>query len=162
MTYRFGKSLSTSGPYGPTVQCRPAAMPSRPPAPCTYPGCACFAVRMSRCAAHQRQPFSGNQTRNTSSRVLVPTAPPLVSANYKRYDSLYKTEQWRRMRAAHLAAYPLCVVCGAAGTVADHVVPHRGDARLFFNRGNLQTLCARDHQRKTAAEIRSRAAQSER
>jgi len=29
--------------------------------------------------------------------------------------------------------------------VADHVVPHRGDRRLFFDLGNLQTLCKSCH-----------------
>jgi len=29
--------------------------------------------------------------------------------------------------------------------VADHVVPHRGDRRLFFDLGNLQTLCKTCH-----------------
>jgi len=34
----------------------------------------------------------------------------------------------------------------AAATVADHVIPHRGDKKLFFNSG-LQSLCASCHSR---------------
>lgn len=44
-----------------------------------------------------------------------------------------------------LADEPLCRTCAKAGrvtaaTIADHVIPHRGDERLFFE-GELQSLC---------------------
>ena len=50
--------------------------------------------------------------------------------------------RWRRARAAYLARHPLCVPCQAAGrlvpaTVVDHVVPHRGDQRLFWDEAQL-------------------------
>ena len=50
--------------------------------------------------------------------------------------------RWRRARRRFLARHPLCVACGAAGrlepaTVVDHVVPHRGDPVLFWDRGEL-------------------------
>ena len=58
--------------------------------------------------------------------------------------------RWQRAREAFLAEHPLCVMCQAEGrvepaTVVDHVVPHRGDERLFWDRGNWQSLCARCH-----------------
>ena len=67
--------------------------------------------------------------------------------------------RWRRARAAYLARHPLCVPCAAAGrlepaTVVDHVVPHRGDAVLFWNQANRQGLCKRCHDAKTACEGR--------
>ena len=68
------------------------------------------------------------------------------------YHGLYATSRWRAMRNAFLKANPFCVSCGAAATVADHVIPHRGDEALFFDTGNLQALCARCHSRKTLAE----------
>jgi 5-methylcytosine-specific restriction enzyme A len=67
--------------------------------------------------------------------------------------------RWRRARAAHLARHPLCVRCAAAGrlapaTVVDHVVPHRGDLTLFWNKANWAALCKRCHDAKTAREGR--------
>src|SRR2546430_12744082 len=35
-------------------------------------------------------------------------------------------------------------------TVVDHVVAHKGDARLFWDRSNLRALAKRCHDRKTA------------
>jgi 5-methylcytosine-specific restriction enzyme A len=66
------------------------------------------------------------------------------------WQRLYKTPAWRALRRAHLRDHPLCVMCErqgiiCAGSVADHVIPHRGDRALFFNPRNLQTLCATHH-----------------
>ena len=63
---------------------------------------------------------------------------------------LYDTRRWKRARRLFLAAHPLCVMCTAAGrtslaTVTDHVVPHKGDAELFWDPENLQSLCAPCH-----------------
>jgi 5-methylcytosine-specific restriction protein A len=54
--------------------------------------------------------------------------------------------RWRRARAAFLAQNPLCASCKADGrlvpaTVVDHVVPHGGDERLFWDEGNWKGLC---------------------
>lgn len=73
--------------------------------------------------------------------------------------------RWERARAWFLRRYPLCgdrpaslpprlSVCRADGqvtpaTVVDHVVPHRGDPGLFWDRTNWQALCASCHARKT-------------
>lgn len=56
--------------------------------------------------------------------------------------------RWQQRRAHQLAMEPLCRFCEARGlfvaaTVADHVVPHRGDPVLF--EGPLQSLCAGCH-----------------
>ena len=37
-------------------------------------------------------------------------------------------------------------------TDVDHIVPHRGDARLLYDENNLQSLCKSCHSRKTATE----------
>jgi hypothetical protein len=63
----------------------------------------------------------------------------------------YGLARWKRLRAAQLAAYPLCCMCEAEGqievaTVADHVKPHHGDRELFWG-GALQSLCAHHHNR---------------
>lgn len=73
--------------------------------------------------------------------------------------------QWREARQVWLSQHPLCVFCEAVGrvtaaSVVDHVIPHRGDARLFWDRGNWQSLCASCHsstkQAQEAAEIYGR------
>lgn len=57
--------------------------------------------------------------------------------------------QWRKRRLAQLQAEPLCKLCMdlhgrvTQATVADHIVPHRGDPVLFA--GPLQSLCASCH-----------------
>ena len=42
-------------------------------------------------------------------------------------------------------------------TLTDHVVPHRGDPRLFWDEGNWQALCGTCHAIKTAREDGGRA-----
>ena len=60
------------------------------------------------------------------------------------------TARWRKARANYLRRHPLCSMCKArevtsAATVVDHIVPHKGDATLFWDEGNWQGLCATDH-----------------
>ena len=67
------------------------------------------------------------------------------------------THRWRKASKAYLARNPLCVKCQEFGnvtpaTVTDHIVPHKGDADLFWNPGNWQALCKRCHNIKTATE----------
>ena len=37
-------------------------------------------------------------------------------------------------------------------TVVDHIVPHRGDQKLFWDQSNWQALCKRHHDLKTGNE----------
>lgn len=58
--------------------------------------------------------------------------------------------KWQKARAGYLAKYPLCVYCQTKGfvieaTVVDHIVPHEGDQKLFWNSDNWQALCATCH-----------------
>jgi 5-methylcytosine-specific restriction endonuclease McrA len=64
--------------------------------------------------------------------------------------ALYDLKRWKVLRAHQLQSHPLCAFCQAQGiisaaSVADHVIPHRNDPALFFNAGNLQSLCKRCH-----------------
>lgn len=58
---------------------------------------------------------------------------------------LYNTKRWQQLRKAQLNAHPMCQCphCQEkmleADTV-DHITPHRGDKRLFFDRHNLQSM----------------------
>jgi 5-methylcytosine-specific restriction protein A len=67
--------------------------------------------------------------------------------------------RWRLARAAFLS-HPenaLCVLCKrrghlAAARVVDHIIPHRGDLRLFWNSSNWQPLCFACHNEKAGKE----------
>lgn len=58
-----------------------------------------------------------------------------------------------------LAEHPLCVKCMERGvytkaTVVDHIIPHRGDRLLFWDKSNWQPLCKACHDKKTGEEDR--------
>jgi 5-methylcytosine-specific restriction protein A len=78
------------------------------------------------------------------------------------------TARWQRARVAWLRHHPRCgdresgqpvmSRCRDEGRVTpaevlDHVVPHRGDERLFWDRANWQALCQPCHHRKTGAGL---------
>lgn len=63
--------------------------------------------------------------------------------------------RWRKARALFLSKHPLCLHCQAEGRVTaacevDHIRPHRGDERLFWDESNWQGLCKPHHSAKTA------------
>jgi 5-methylcytosine-specific restriction protein A len=69
----------------------------------------------------------------------------------------YSGKRWASMRLSQLSLEPLCQRClsygiRTAGLHIDHIVPHRGNAEWFFEKGNLQTLCLSCHSVKTVAE----------
>lgn len=110
-------------------------MPKAPLKPCAYPGCKELVVS-GRCAEHR---VSVDRTWKRD---------PDRQALYGR--------RWRRIRAAHLAENPWCVVCMAAGvytpaTEVDHVVDHKGNVESFYQ-GELQSLCKKHHSEKTVRE----------
>lgn len=55
------------------------------------------------------------------------------------------TSEWRKARAAFLLAHPYCVMCGTLAIHVDHIIPHKGDGRLFWDRNNWQPLCTHCH-----------------
>ena len=69
-----------------------------------------------------------------------------------QYHSMYESQEWRKRRAQFLKKYPRCFVCGAPATIADHIIPHRGDLTLFYDDNNLQPMCQSCHSRKTMKE----------
>lgn len=63
------------------------------------------------------------------------------------------TRRWRRLRAAKLAADPMCAwpACVRLADVVDHVTPlAEGGERWAWH--NLQSLCCPHHDEKTHAE----------
>lgn len=68
--------------------------------------------------------------------------------------------RWRKERTRFLAQHPLCSYCEAAGRVkaaevVDHITPHKGDERLFWDRSNWQAMCKPCHDRTKQREERS-------
>jgi 5-methylcytosine-specific restriction protein A len=76
-----------------------------------------------------------------------------------QHSHLYRTSRWLKRRKTQLAREPLCRYCQQLGritpaTVADHVIPHRGDVVSFYS-GALQSLCAPCHSGAKQAEERT-------
>ena len=75
------------------------------------------------------------------------------SAAQRGYDS-----KWQRARAAYLRKHPLCDHCrlfNGRDEVArhvDHIIPHRGDKKLFWDESNWEGLCVPHHNAKSAKE----------
>ena len=99
-------------------------------------------------------------------RFTPPEAEVRLTARERGYDS-----RWDVARRSFLAKHPLCEKCKAervarAGTVVDHVVPHRlaeainandpeiiAEARArFWDSSNWQTLCTTHHNSTKQAE----------
>jgi|WetSurSiteA1Bulk_404760.scaffolds.fasta_scaffold03041_4 5-methylcytosine-specific restriction enzyme A len=117
-------------------------MPYAPKHPCGYPGCAALIeAGNSRCEKHRIQ------ERRELDRQRG-------SATARGYGS-----KWRKASKEFLSQHPLCTKCYAMGilrsaTVVDHVVPHKGDFKLFWDRTNWQPLCKRCHDKKTVMDGR--------
>ena len=86
-------------------------------------------------------------------------------AKKKQYQSqrnnswqyLYNSGRWRKQRRFFLINHPLCVYHLTQGvsveaTVVDHIIPHKGDERLFWDHNNWQALCKWCHDVKTSNE----------
>ena len=79
---------------------------------------------------------------------------------YKDRQKLYGTKAWHRLRYKQLQAEPCCVYCEGVGhvvwaTVVDHIKPHKGDAVLFHDPDNLQSLCKVHHDSTKQREEKS-------
>lgn len=104
-------------------------MPHTPKRPCRHPGCP-----------------------NLSHDVFCEKHRPLharESSASRGYD-----KRWRAARRRFLRVHPLCAQCRRDGaltpaTVVDHIIPHRGDERLFWDESNWQPLCKPCHDYKT-------------
>jgi len=111
-------------------------MPSRPPRLCS---CGRVVAAGIRCECRQ----AADRERKARFDEKRPTA------RKRGYDN-----RWDKARAAYLLKHPICVKCGAPATVVDHVVPHRGDNKLFWNSANWQPLCTPCHSRTKQREER--------
>ena len=113
------------------------------PRPCRHPGCGALVHDGSGyCAKHQRAARAEVDRRRGS-------------ASARGY-----TSKWRIARAQYLSEHPLCECdeCRAgalrtrAAEVVDHVIPHRGDLSLMWNRRNWRAMAKACHDKKTARQ----------
>lgn len=78
--------------------------------------------------------------------------------NAAPWRAWYKLARWRKLRWAVLVRDLFtCQTCrrlegDTSLLVADHIRPHRGDERLFWDEANLQTLCKGCHDKAKQAE----------
>lgn len=113
-------------------------MASKPKKLCNAPGCVELTTE-AYCEKHKLE-----RLREADSR--------RISSTKRGYDS-----RWKKYRFIFLQKHPLCVSCKDQGrlttaTVVDHITPHKGDMRLFWDPKNHQALCKQCHDRKTASE----------
>jgi 5-methylcytosine-specific restriction enzyme A len=74
--------------------------------------------------------------------------------NRPAWHRWYGLAIWQKRRASQLKKQPLCEMCKESGivtiaTVANHVTPHKGNERLFFE-GELNSLCENHHNSSVA------------
>ena len=110
-------------------------MPSLPLKSCSVAGCS-ETTKNTLCEYHLSKRRKEADSRRGSSH----------SRGYGR--------KWQEYRLRYLAKHPLCVRCLEAGItmkgiVIDHIVPHRGNKKLFWDQSNHQTLCVYHHNVKT-------------
>lgn len=82
----------------------------------------------------------------------IPKEKPRLNANQRGY-----TYQWSKASKHYLTSNPWCVECLKKGihepaTETDHIIPHKGDKKLFWDKTNWQGLCHGCHSAKTARE----------
>lgn len=67
----------------------------------------------------------------------------------EEYRKLYKNRKYLKIRKIFMAKHPFCEICGRPATDLDHIVPHRGNLKLFWDQKNWQALCHSCHSKKT-------------
>ena len=104
---------------------------------CRYPGC------------HKTVEFGEKYCAEHKNRKLDEGRKDATQRGY-----VYR---WKKAAKAFLRRHPLCVACEAKGIikaaeVVDHIRPHKGNQKLFWDKKNWQALCKQCHDRKTATE----------
>lgn len=111
-------------------------MPYRSNVPCKHPGCAALIPHVQMYCDEHKQLHKNDR----------------AYASERGYGSKRQRER-RRFSDSN----PFCVKRYEEGhltkaTVVDHIKPHRGDQKFFWNRGNWQPLCEHHHNVKTMTE----------
>lgn len=114
-------------------------MPQRSLRPCNYPGCGELVSNATYCDEHRKAEHRRKRQQ-------------YGDRSEHGYD-----RAWMKARAAYLRAHPLCECpnCQAGAKrvtkadVVDHIIPHRGDKRLFWDESNWQAMSKQCHDLKT-------------
>ena len=69
---------------------------------------------------------------------------------YSEYQKWYKLKRWKTLRLSQLAKQPYCqcphhLNQKVKANVVDHIKPHKGDPKLFWNPKNLQSMLKACH-----------------
>lgn len=113
---------------------------SRPPHLCS---CGLIIAHGARCVCQ----ITATRERNRRHDARRP------SARERGYD-----HRWDRERTAYLAVHSTCRFreCGAPATAIHHIIPHRGDRSLFWNRSNWMPVCQPCHDGPIQRQERAR------
>jgi 5-methylcytosine-specific restriction endonuclease McrA len=73
-----------------------------------------------------------------------------MNQSFRAKNQSFYDRRWRKARKNYLTMHPLCVYCEQDGqirsaTVVDHIKPHKGNARMFWDESNWQALCQLHH-----------------
>jgi len=73
-----------------------------------------------------------------------------IQRNPEPHNRLYDSVRWRAIRKLVLNRDPLCILCLRRGIergsqVADHIIPHNNDLKLFYDINNIQGVCYSCH-----------------
>lgn len=73
------------------------------------------------------------------------------------HKKLYNLQKWRKSSVSFRYNNPLCMECSRQGRVkpsevVDHIIDHKGDLSLFWDKDNWQSLCKECHSVKTYKE----------
>lgn len=114
--------------------------PQRAKRPCLVSSCKDYSTNQGYCDNHQDKIRKKDRERGT--------------AHQRGYDA-----RWEKERLEYLDEHPLCADHQKRGyivvaIVVDHIIPHKGDKKLFWDKDNWQPLCESCHNRKTQLEDR--------
>ena len=71
-------------------------------------------------------------------------------------SKFYESTAWRKLRTMFIRTNPVCIECGRAGAVVDHIVRVNDDPDKSLEWANLQTMCHRCHNAKSGREAHNR------
>lgn len=114
---------------------------------CAAAGCKNIAVNKSRCELHQHkiQPKTAQATRSST------------TVN----DHIYQSTKWRKLRDRKFKQNPICEHCIKYNKITptdviDHIIEINDNPELAYVYSNLQALCHKCHNTKTAEEASNR------
>lgn len=109
---------------------------------CKAPGCTRLCdMGKSYCIEHQSLEFKDREKRGA-----------YQTAQHGRWDEMYNSPKWRKLRAEKLRQCPECEICGAPATEVHHIRAHNGDWTLFLDYYNLMSICHECHLKQTQRE----------